>query len=151
MSFIRRLFGGNQTTTPRYTTVLLSPERPGATLMVVGEGSYQDSIERVSGGKTEDGPANAEHTAILKREPSNPYDRNAISVSIEGETVGYLSRENALLYREVIEWADAHDRRVACIATLIGGWDRGDGDTGSFGVTLRVGTPDECLDELARE
>jgi HIRAN domain len=151
MSFIRRLFGGNGSTTDRYTTLLLSPERPDATLGVVGEGSYQANLERISGGKTEDGPAKAEHTAILKPEPTNPYDKNAIAVTIDGETVGYLSRENALRYREVVEWADAHDRKVACIATLTGGWDRGDGDTGSFGVALHLGTAGESLVELARQ
>jgi hypothetical protein len=70
---------------------MLSPERPDATLGVVGEGSYQDNLDRISGGKTEDGPTTAEHTAIMKPEPTNPYDQNAIAVTIDGATVGYLS------------------------------------------------------------
>jgi hypothetical protein len=40
----------------------------------------------------------------------------------------------------------AEQRQVgACSATITGGWDRGDGDTGHFGITLDLAHPDQLL------
>ena len=151
MSFLRRLFGGSRTTSVELTATLLTPTRMDAVLEVVGESNYQDALARVSGGRTGDGPANPEQLAVLWPEPNNRYDKNAIAVKIEGRTVGYLSRENAVRYQPVARWADTHDRKVACNATVIGGWDRGGSDKGSFGVVLRLGSPAECVLDMLDE
>ncbi len=42
----------------------------------------------------------------------------------------------------------AQGKVAACRASISGGWDRGDGDRGSFGVRLSMGTPDELMKEL---
>jgi HIRAN domain len=61
---------------------------------VVGEASYQDGLEELAGGRTEE---SAEHYcgAELIPEPDNPFDRNAVYVTISGEKVGYLPRKTA--------------------------------------------------------
>lgn len=144
MSFLRRLFGSRAATVEIAATMMV-PDRDDAAVEVVGEGSYQDAIDRVAGGKTEDGARLAEHTALLWPEPNNRYDKNAIAVKVDGRTVGYLSRENAVLYRPVIAWADAHGKKIACEARITGGWQRGRGDSGNYGVVLHLGSPGECL------
>lgn len=50
-------------------------------------------------GYTEKGH-NHQVEAKLIYEDDNEYDDNAISIEIDGNTVGYLSREDAKLYRK---------------------------------------------------
>ena len=61
---------------------------------VVGESQYQEELEEICEGYTEDGHSKIVD-AILVHENDNPYDNQAIRVDIDGMTVGYLSRENA--------------------------------------------------------
>lgn len=133
--------------TTQVTAVLLDP--PRRPVEVVGEGSYQGTLERIAEGRTEDGPRVRDHTALLMPEPTNPYDPNAVRVVIgSGGTVGYLSRENAVAYRPLIDRLAAAGKFVACRACLSGGWDRGPDDRGSFGVRLFIDTPDGATKEL---
>lgn len=97
---------------------------------IVGESFYQDALERLAGGRTEDG-AEVEAVALLVPELTNPHDRNAVAVRILGYTVGYLSRSDALRYREACGVMPAR-----CAALIVGGWDRGPDDQGHFGVKL---------------
>jgi hypothetical protein len=95
MGWLARLFGS----TPLAKQPQLFLEGPGLfAIDVVGEGSYQPALARICGGRREES-ANLEVEACLRYEDSNPYDPLAIRVDIEGETVGYLSRENARMYR----------------------------------------------------
>jgi hypothetical protein len=109
------------------------------------------------GGRTADGAVNADHTAILLPEPSNEHDPNAIRVILinaaEGNIglVGYLAREDALAYRPAIDQVASDGRLIACRASIVGGWDRGNGDRGSFGVRLSLNTPAGALRELGVE
>ena len=66
-------------------------------------------------------------------------DPKAVRIEIEGETVGYLSRENARDYRDALRRA-GHPRlaRATCKANIRGGWDRGPDDRGHFGVWLDI-------------
>lgn len=100
---------------------------------VVGESNYQSALLAAAGGKTADGPARTEHLALLVPEPSNPYDKNAVRVEIGGRLVGYLSRAVA---RELSADLRRIGTPLACHARITGGWNRGGGDTGSFGVVL---------------
>jgi hypothetical protein len=50
-----------------------------------------EALDRVTGG----GMGEHDFTAQLVREPDNVHDCNAIKVVVDGEHVGYLSRENA--------------------------------------------------------
>lgn len=122
-------------------------------VQVVGESAHQGSLERLAGGRTIDGARNPDHTAILLPEPTNPYDPNAVRVVVvtatgEHAVVGYLSQEDAVGYRPIIDRLAAQGMVAACRASISGGWDRGDGDRGEFGVRLSMGTPDELTKEL---
>jgi hypothetical protein len=102
---------------------------------VVGESNYQDALEQICGGRSEDG-ANLTIKARLIHEDSNPYDNQAIRIDIKRRTVGYLDRKSARLYRKRLEEAGHAGRTAKCTALIVGGWDRGGGDRGHFGVRL---------------
>ncbi|MBI3836176.1 MAG: hypothetical protein HY287_17790 [Planctomycetes bacterium] len=102
---------------------------------VVGESHYQQSLERICGGKTRDG-VEKYVTATLVLEDNNPYDKLAVRVDIDERTVGYLSRKNAREYRRRLKEV-GHPRLICrCPAVIRGGWDRGGDDKGYFGVRL---------------
>jgi hypothetical protein len=106
-------------------------------LDVVGEASYQRAIEHLAGGRTVQGVSHA-CEAILVPEAGNPHDPMAVRVTIEGTTVGYLSRANAREYRAEIRRLGFDGGVFACRALIVGGWDRGAGERGHFGVKLDV-------------
>jgi hypothetical protein len=77
---------------------------PGLFLFeVAGQNHYQPAILQLLQGRFQESEAlestaqSAEHyvTAILRSEPSNPHDCNAIAVEISGLKVGYLDRLTA--------------------------------------------------------
>lgn len=102
---------------------------------VVGESSYQDAIESVAGGRTEDG-CELVVDAVLVLEDTNPYDPNAVQVLIAGCVCGYLNRENARAYRKQLKKAGQPDITASCKAMIVGGWERVQNDHGRFGVRL---------------
>jgi len=65
-----------------------------------------------------------------------------------GGYVGYLSRDDAVAYRPLIDRLAAIGKVVACAASLSGGWDRGGDDRGSFGVLLHLSEPEAAMIEL---
>jgi hypothetical protein len=102
---------------------------------IVGESHYQDVLEAICGGRTED---SAEHftQAFLYLEDSNPHDKLAVRVDIGGRTVGYLSRKDARSYRKQLNQL-GHGRILCkCDAMVVGGWRRSRTDEGNFGVKL---------------
>jgi hypothetical protein len=102
---------------------------------VVGESNNQDALASITGGKTKEG-VNMFVKATLVVEDSNPYDPMAVRIDIAGHTVGYLSREDAWQYRQRLEKAGHPKLTALCDAVIRGGWDRGRGHTGLFGVKL---------------
>lgn len=104
-------------------------------ICIVGESHYQEELEEICGGYTEKGH-NHQVEAKLIYEDDNEYDDNAISIEIDGNTVGYLSREDAKLYREKMKELGYIGNTVGCQAIIRGGWDDGNGDRGHFGVKL---------------
>jgi hypothetical protein len=114
---------------------------------VVGESHYQDALRatrEVCDGEFEGRPA---FTAALVPEPQNPFDENAIAVWGPRGRLGYLSRDDALEYREVFdEIRRRGEDGGACGAHLTGG------EAGkSYGVVLRVSNPDDCLTALLHD
>ena len=152
MGFLRRLFGPTQAPQPSPRGQHLQApifDRAASKVPVVGESIYQAALELVAGGRTEDGPRRRNHIAVLIPEPMNPYDPNAIMVQIDARQVGHLSRQDAIAYGPVLQRAAAMGfPAVGCHASLTGGWDRGSGDRGNFGVMLHLGSPAELLAEL---
>ena len=148
MSWLQRLIGGKPTREDSVQAWLMKPERVDAGVPTVGEQSYQSAINRIAGPKTPDGPTNPQQVAILVAEPKNRYDPNAISVRIDGQVVGYLDREHAVWYGPLVRWALGQQRFIAADAWVTGGWNRGRGDEGSYGLELHLGTPAECILEI---
>jgi hypothetical protein len=99
---------------------------------VVGESNYQANLSKLVGGRTRDGVEKV-MTATLMLEDENPYDRFAVRVDIEGLTVGYLPKEAARAWR-----LTGRSDGFKCSAVIRGGWDRGRGDGGLFGVRLNL-------------
>src|SRR4030095_3996548 len=100
-------------------------------LPVVGESHYQETLEAICGPRSDEGE-DRRLEAQLVLENDNPHDSMAVRVDIQGQTVGYLSREHARQYRRQRERAGY----ASCNARIRGGWDRGEGDQGHYGVFL---------------
>ncbi|MEE4187834.1 MAG: HIRAN domain-containing protein [Roseobacter sp.] len=144
MGLLDRLFGKRNTTEPKHTIERRKP--PKATIKwrngsfpmeVVGESNYQEALIEVCGGYSRDG-YELELVAEIEREPSNPYDENAILVSIDGHTVGYLSRDQA--QRLSAQMIEDGIERARCSSKTVGGWRTNQHDSGHFGVRLGIPT-----------
>ena len=126
---------------------------PHAHVEVVGESHYQKALDAIAGGRSGGAARYAHHTALLLPDPSNQWDANAVrvlAVPSQGgpaRLVGYLSREDAVAFRPVIDRVAASGQLTMCHASLKGGWDR---DI-SFGVTLHIGRPWSLMAELDRD
>lgn len=119
----------------------------GFEVQVAGESHYQQQLEIAAGGRKHQG-VDVRVRAVLRPEPDNPYDPNAIAVIVErGGVVGYLTRRDALQYRPVIEELARRKLLGSCMATIRGGWDRGGGDRGHFGIFLDLAPPAMCIAE----
>lgn len=108
-------------------------------LPIVGEAhdGRQEVLEELVGGKTPE-CCSIRVLAELRPEASNPYDRNAVAVFVEGRQVGYLSRGDAARMADSVQRLAGDGRPVTCAALVRGGWRRLNGDEGSFGVTLLI-------------
>jgi len=105
---------------------------------VVGTSHYQDVLEEIVGGKTEE-CSHFQCHAILLAEPTNAYDRNAVAVSVNGKLVGYISSQDDVEMVHALHAAGLGAGQ--CEAKIVGGWLREDGDEGSFGVRLNAMLP----------
>jgi len=102
---------------------------------IVGESHYQGRLRNI-------GMSGRSFTAVLMPEPTNAFDPNAIRVVAEGaDTVGYLSKEDAVHYTPMFELLAKHNRVGTCRAQLTGGV----GEKRSFGVLLNLREVDELL------
>lgn len=107
---------------------------------VVGESKYQRHLEKIAGGRTEES-AQLHKKAVLALEDDNQHDKDAVCVRIDGLRVGYLPRPMAKMYRKRLAEQNAPIGHYPighylCEALIVGGWDRGEGDKGHFGVRL---------------
>ena len=108
---------------------------------IVGESKYQRALESICGGRTDESQEKIVE-AILLHEDNNPHDNKAIRVDVEGETVGFLDRKLAREFRKRMKEAGHPGLVARCSAMIVGGWDRGRGDRGHFGVKLDLPTDD---------
>jgi NAD-dependent DNA ligase len=104
-------------------------------LPIVGESHYLETLEAICGPRSNDGE-DRRVEAQLVLENDNPHDSMAVRVDIQGQTVGYLSREHARQYRRQLERAGYASTDAYCNACIRGGWDRGEDDQGHYGVFL---------------
>jgi hypothetical protein len=102
---------------------------------IVGESHYQGRLRNIC-------TSGRSFTAMLMLEPTNAVDPNAIRVVQEGaDTIGYLSKEDAVYYAPVFELLAQHKRVGTCRAKLTGGTV----EKRSFGVLLDLRELDELL------
>jgi hypothetical protein len=103
---------------------------------VAGESFYPDSFAALCGARNRDGIA-LPARATLTLDDGNVHDRFAVKVEIEGHQVGHLPREAARAFRRSVRYGELAEHEVfECAALINGGWDKGGGDVGNFGVKL---------------
>ncbi len=106
-------------------------------LEIVGESHFQDALEKICGPRKERGE-DLVIDARLILEDENPNDDEAAYVEIHGKKVGYLTREVARIYRNLIKQA-GHPRAISSVkAQIRGGWLKKNGEKGSYGVWLDI-------------
>jgi HIRAN domain len=129
------------------------PRRPGVTAQsewslvrlpngdrvnVVGESHYQPALQRITS-RREWVETFYECVAVLVPEPTNPHDPHAVRIEVQGELVGYLSREDAARYVPYLRRL-TEQRQLACCEAVIAG--RGPGsETANMGVFLHIAAP----------
>lgn len=102
---------------------------------VVGESHCQTALQEICGPHNRHGHDKT-FAAAIEREPSNPYDPNAVVVRVLGRKVGYLPRPQA---ERVSQQMDSVGISMAdCEARIRGGWRTNQHDEGCFGVTLAI-------------
>tara|TARA_R110002110_G_scaffold95455_1_gene246499 strand:- start:51868 stop:52275 length:408 start_codon:yes stop_codon:yes gene_type:complete len=87
---------------------------------VVGEFAYQKNLKRLCGGYKEK-CNRLRVVAVLEYEDDNPHDNKAIKVAIDGNTVGYLSRDDAREYRKRIKKTGNEGITISCDAQIVCG------------------------------
>ena len=126
---------------PKAQTMTVTMYDGSSWLEVKGESSLQQVLETIAGGRTEDGQ-NLPVNCVLIRERDNEYDPNAIKVfatdplTNQAMMVGYINRSDAARLAPGIDQKNAAGEQVGMVGQVRGGWDRGDGDTGHFGIWL---------------
>lgn len=115
----------------------------GYKINVVGESFYEASFLSLCGARTIAG-VTMEASARLTLQDDNPHDKYAVCVTIQGHPVGHLSRDDARAFRRLVRYGELSLSEVfECAAKVCGGWDRGEGDIGAFGVRLNLKLGDE--------
>lgn len=144
MGLLERIFGRGQTRLAQDVGAVRVP-RPAlpsefkayylasnSRIAVVGESHYQAALREAAHGKwSEDG---IEIQACISREPDNKYDRNAVRVDVNGNTVGYISRDEAPLLQAKLRDLESHGLRPICRARIFGGSP----DKPSYGIVLHA-------------
>lgn len=115
--------------------VQLSQNRDEYTFEIVGENSYQDALKSIAGAKGQESKCMF-IGAVVEHEPSNPYDANAMRVSINGKTVGYFSKAHAAKMRQsMLQKNISLNTKLNIPAVIVGGW-RNSHSEGHYGVKL---------------
>lgn len=101
---------------------------------VVGESNYQQALQALC--DTPDPDEEKIGTAILVPENDNPYDEKAVRVTVQGVTIGYLSREDARSYRRRLSAKKLGMVPASCGVLVTGGYILKDGSRAHFGAQL---------------
>jgi hypothetical protein len=100
---------------------------------VVGESFHQDELLSLAGGHRRFGGVDLEAVAALVS-----VEGNGIEVRIDDMPIGYLSQIHARRFTDLVEESIEQHGLATARASIRGGWDRGGGDIGMFGVTLSM-------------
>lgn len=137
MGWFSRLFGGTPAPEKRIPATKHLDGDGSFDFDIVGESHYQDALERIVGGRTDES-VEFECLASLICEDDNPYDSNAVAVYINGQKVGHLARPVAAGFRDIQRRHGWVGQIVTADAMIVGGWDRGNRGRGDFGVKLDI-------------
>lgn len=137
MGWFSRLFGGASAPQKRIPLTKHLEGDGSYDFDIVGESHYQDALERIVGGRTDES-VEFECLASLTCEDDNPYDSNAVAVYINGQKVGHLARPVAVGFRDIQRRHGWVGQIVTADAMIVGGWDRGHRGKGDFGVKLDI-------------
>ncbi len=113
----------------------------------VGESFYQPAISSICGRQGVEAVA-FDCIAALVPQPYNSYDPNAISVQVNAQIVGHLSRKDAIRYHALTDAAERLGVVIACNAR-IGARDPQTAETTNAGVFLHLPAPVDAAAELA--
>ena len=102
---------------------------------VAVEEHHQSALESICGPRKPRG-VNRFETARLILEEKNPQSKNVVRVEIRGKLVGYLSPEDAALYRRQLIAREKPNATGECQAVIRGGWYSSDGRKGPYEVWL---------------
>jgi hypothetical protein len=114
---------------------------------VVGE-----AATNADGRKRQDILCDGEHgePVALLREPQNPYDPNAIAVTVDGDTVGYIARDDAAVLAPLLDAGRSHNAIVHSIRGGVPG-------AGHYGCEVSIAWdgakphPFRALDDVQRK
>jgi hypothetical protein len=106
---------------------------------VVGESHYQEALREI----WQLNKPEREFYADLVAEPDNPEDPNAVAVKESGDTIGYLSREDAARYQQLVLQLTERGATAMCSARLA----KREG-TRAWGVWLDLAPPTILAKEL---
>jgi hypothetical protein len=101
-------------------------------VIVVGVSNYQEALGKICHNKHDEGLEMLVRANLMPEE-GNPHDSNAVRIDVEGERVGYLSRENALRWRGKMI-SKGISEVVTCPAKIK--WDKNAFALGSYGIWL---------------
>ncbi len=103
---------------------------------VVGESHYQGVLQRLAGNHGTES-ADVEIIAELQLDNNNPHDPKAVAVRVGGQTVGYMSREDAKSFRRRLGQKGLNST-TTCGAQIVGGGTRHNGEKLSYGIRLDI-------------
>jgi hypothetical protein len=110
---------------------------------VVGESHYLKSFAKICGPRCTEG-VDMEVRAHLTLDDLNPYDKMAVRVSVNGHVVGHLPRDVARDFRRAVKAGGLSEYLTfECAGHIRGGWDKGGGDVGHYGVKLDLPQDDD--------
>lgn len=112
---------------------------------VVGESYRQDGFEQTVGPRTENGPSIEHVTVQLVRERTNQHDPDAVAVFIGRSHVGYIPADDAAEWHPVIDELHRANLLAICVGQVRGGWWKGPGDNGSYGLVVHASSPPRRL------
>ena len=111
-------------------------------MAVVGEASYQEALCSICGSYRWE-RVRHDCVAALIPDPRNRFDSNAVSVQVDGQLVGYLSRGDALDWRPVVQAFAAQGKSLGCEA-MIARREQGS-ETPNLGIFLHLPAPSDAL------
>jgi hypothetical protein len=117
-------------------------------LNVVGESHRQDALAAIAGPKEYDGK-DMRVGVTLRCEPSNPHDRNAIRVEVMGQHVAFIAKEQAAKLSPPIRQHCGGAMEAGGL--IVGGWQRGGGDEGYYGIRVWINARDAARIDVRLE